>query len=225
MKKSHQGNVLFIILIAVALFAALSYAVSNSFRGGTSTISSEQARVAAGDLLRSMESIKQGYQYLWVQEGCSIDEISLIQSGMSIGAEDFDASSPKSDETCDVFEPLGAGISYPRNLSELQDTTDAGTAYGKFLFWFAGYNPGGTYGIQDLGTSSSDHMIFLQGVQSEICVNVNKLLDYDNYTTDLIDAGNTIGDAAGNVFAEKKSGCRARASGGPYDVFFVLQDL
>ena len=175
-KNSLKGNVLFIILITVALFAALSYAVSGSMRGGTGTITSEQARVAAGEILRAMQDIKQGYQYLWTQQGCSIDEISFIMTGKAVGAEDFDALSPKSDDSCDVFSPLGAGISYPQNLGQYQNETNAGTSFNHFVFWFSGFNPGGVYGVDSLGTASSDHIMWLQAVNNDVCINVNKLM-------------------------------------------------
>ena len=223
--SAERGNVLFYILIAVALFAALSYTVSQSFRGGTNTITDEQARVSAGELLRTMESISQGYGYLWTQEGCSIDEISFIKSGKAIGAEDFDAASPKSDDSCDIFSPLGAGIAYPENLDNYQIPADAGSALNKLTFWFSGSNPGGTYGVDELGTTSGDHMVWLQAVNFNICLNVNKALSHANYTNDIVDAGNLVGDATGNTFQGQKAGCRARAAGGPYDVFYVMQEF
>jgi hypothetical protein len=42
---------------------------------------------------------------------------------------------------------------------------------------------------------------------------------------DIIDAGNVVGDASGNVFRGQTAGCRARAAGGAYDIFFVMQAL
>lgn len=225
MKNTSRGNVLFIILIAVSLFAALSYVVSDSFRGNTNTITSEQARVDAGELLRSMQSIKEGYDYLWNQQGCSMDDISFQSLNGDIGSVTFTDESDDGPTECEIFNPLGAGISFPTKLAEYQDTTAAGTATGKFLFWFAGNEPAGAYGVDSLGTTSNDHMVWLQAVRQQICVNVNKLLDYDNFNNDLIDAGDVVGDATGNVFQGRSSGCRARAAGGPYDVFVVMQGL
>lgn len=207
----RKGNVLFFILIAVALFAALSYAVSNSFRGGTGTITTEQARVSAGELLRSMGDIRQGYQYLWVQQGCSLDDIDFTNPATT----PFD---------CDMFHPQGAGVAYPNNLATYQTTGGSGL----YTFYYVGNAPSSGYGVDGLGTSADDHMVVLEDVTVEICQAVNKMLDYDNFLDDKVDtdAGNTaiMGDI-NDEFDGQIAGCRRLGASGQYDVFYVMQDL
>ena len=222
--SSARGNVLFMILIAVGLFAALSYAVSSSFRGGTSSITDEQARIAAGELLRDMQSIKQGYDYLWNQRGCSLDDISFQSLNGDIGAVTFTDVGNDGEETCEIFNALGGGATYPNNLASYQDSDSAGTALGKFTFLFSGYEPFAEYKVEGVGTDENDHMVILQAVNPAICKAVNKLLDYADFNADIIDAGSVIGDD-NTAFEGRTSGCRSQASGGPYDVFYVLQEL
>lgn len=52
MRRSENGNVLFLIMIAVALFAALSYAVTSSTRTSPASVSKEQAQLIASDLMQ-----------------------------------------------------------------------------------------------------------------------------------------------------------------------------
>ena len=209
---TQKGNVLFLILIAVGLFAALTYAVSRSSGGGGTAISDEQARVAGGRLIRVMQDIKTGHDFLWNQQGCSLDDIDYSNPAAGAGTP------------CEIFDPLDAGISYPTNLAEYQTNGGSGT----FTFFHVGNAPSSGYGVDGLGTAADDHMVVLDNVRPEICIAVNKLMDYASPQNDIIDtdAANTriYGDV-NNAFDGRNGGCRATAAGGPYDVFFVIQDL
>ena len=57
-KHTETGNVLFMILIAVALFAALSYAVTQSSRGGSSGIEDEKTTIGMGAINEYVTAIR-----------------------------------------------------------------------------------------------------------------------------------------------------------------------
>jgi len=57
-QKKQAGNILFLILLAVVLFAALSYAVTQSLRGGGQNASKEKAQTFASQLLQHVSLIE-----------------------------------------------------------------------------------------------------------------------------------------------------------------------
>ena len=112
--SSESGNVFIIILIAIALFAALSAFLSRGTRTGEATITQEQARLGASELLTYSRSVKDSVQRLLI-DGCDESELSFAYD--IDGDGDFDdpvgyrnGNSP-ADHSCHIFHPNGGGIS------------------------------------------------------------------------------------------------------------------
>jgi hypothetical protein len=116
---SQSGNALFLILIAVALFAALSYAVTVSGRGG-GTVSKETAQLEAAAISSYLGEIRNAVTRLRLTGGCTDAQINFEGSGYTDGptgpyggtvmiANNSNPSSPTND-SCDVFHKNGGGV-------------------------------------------------------------------------------------------------------------------
>lgn len=206
----------------MALFAALSYAVSSSFRGGTGNITDEKARVAAGEILRSMDEISQGFHFLWTQRECSMDDISF----------EHPATPP---HDCDIFHPDGAAISYPDNLLEYQDNPQTQAGVFQFIdpnLWIAGGNAGDYY-VVGLGTTAQELMIRFNFVDETICTNINKLVNPEITVMPYVPASASNPATTGNdpleaELAGKMKGCRKKFNatyGDVHQIFFVIQEF
>ncbi len=133
--KPQRGNILFLILLAVVLFAALSYAVTQGMRGGGNDAGPEKARTIAAEILNYATLMEQTINRLRVSGGCTPVQISLentVESGYA------NAYSPV-DKHCNVFDPAGGGMSWKTPdinwLIPYADTATfvyAGADHGKF---------------------------------------------------------------------------------------------
>lgn len=177
----QRGNALFLILIAVALFAALSYAITNSSRG-SSSIDKEQMTLKTSQIM----------QYAAMIENEMIKN-DILKAYDMLTYTSFPENA--SGSIFNYYGGLGSGrviglfnTSYgatPQIIPEeyIVDDTDA------IFNW--GYVYGGVLQTADgvhLGTSAADAYIVLSGLNLDICAALNKRYHDDdtiiNQTTD-----------------------------------------
>lgn len=213
-KSSAQGgNVLFLILIAVALFAALSFVVTNSSRvSRPDTISQEEARLIAGQIMQFGVALRQAYMRLKLTGGCNEDEISFVAPTPVPGGGG--ALTPRADFTCHIFYPEGGGVPYPGRFKEWTDEplpADAGQRGYFYLLSKAtsealnvsGEQPHKVVGV---GNSNYNVQLALNFPKTSICQAFNTLVGIDGIP---FDDDELAGDEA-TVLVGKDAFCREK---------------
>lgn len=102
--NKQSGNILFLILIAVALFAALSYAVTQSNRGGGSNAQAEKDQINTAQYLQWASNIKYAITRMKLINGCEDTDITFYNN-------------PARPE-CGIFHPDGGAV----GMKELPET-------------------------------------------------------------------------------------------------------
>lgn len=170
--KNFQGNVLFLILLAVALFAALSYAVTQSNRSGGNNITKEKAELMASELIQYAYAIEQAMMRMRLSGSYKGWQIS-VHSDYNYNSSE-NTSCP--DNGCKLFHPEGGGLS-PRLFPEAFFNTDLSSyqnpSFGQKLFFFMRT-------IQDVGTTQSDVYFTIGHIKDEICLAINKKVGIGN---------------------------------------------
>lgn len=229
MKNSQSGNVLFYILIAVSLLAALSYAVSQSGRGSIAAVSDEKARLLATEIIEYANAISNATAQLRLR-GCTKAQISF-ENHVTGNAN---ASAPP-DKTCHIFELAGGGVTYkPPNPDTLSNISSNG--YG-----FSIADQVSQVGT-DCGTTACNEIIFyVHQLKLPVCLALNTLLSIANpgdappesaADTDLNGAagdvysgssiGDSITDSTATIFAGKTAGCMYNGPSDTYAFYRVL---
>lgn len=166
-QKSEKGSAFFYILIAIVLFAALTYAVSNSNRTNINIVTEEQAKIAAQEAIEQAETVKNAVQKLLLRK---IDETSISFENSAVTG--YTLSSCTND-FCKVFNNNGGAINWIQVPQNSNDGTD----------WI--YT--GTLPILGNGSDARyDITMILPKVSDNICRQINVFLGYSNNLSDPI---------------------------------------
>ncbi|MAS87412.1 MAG: hypothetical protein CMH30_05490 [Micavibrio sp.] len=159
-KSSERGNVLFLILIAVALFAALSYAVTQSSRSGRGDASSETAAVNAATITQYPTGIRTAVLRMTIS-GLTLDRIEFNEP------DDFGTcTTPPGGDTAAacVFHPNGGGATY-----QLAPASAMATGVNEPWYFNANFKPDGV-GLD----ANPEYMAFLPNITQNLCLEINR---------------------------------------------------
>jgi hypothetical protein len=166
-RRSEKGNVLFLILIAVALFAALSYVVTQSTRSGGGSTEREKNILSSAQMTQYPTALRTSI-------------IRMVLAGVAIENVKFDAPGSTAFNTLSssqlVFHPQGGGATFQQGPSEL---SASGNSPVQWTYNAEVAVPG--IGID--GSGGNDVIAFLPNISDGICRQVNEELGIDVAST------------------------------------------
>lgn len=211
--NTEQGNAIWFVLVAVALLAALTMAMTRSSDTVEQTGDIERARIVASELMRYTNGMKAAVDKMTLS---GISESDLCFHAPDWGHNDYN------------------GASCAENANQLFDVEGAGLTWRTFDF-VTGWEIFGSHLVQNLETSNTELIIQAQ-VSGALCREINIMLGIpnpsDNAPVDDIQniarftgsytpaaPDNIIGDDA-SEFDGKEAGCRK--DGNNYFFYQVL---
>lgn len=172
---SQSGNALFLILIAVSLFAALAYAITSSSRGGGS-IDKEQAVLLAAQITQQGAAIRTTITRM-ILTGTPSDLVAGAPSTFFAYSPhpdqvfwDTEYGAYGTDPTNELFNPAGGGLIFP---VPPENACDAG---GCHAFGVPGWGFG-LVAVDGAGTAETDAIASFFGMKLDVCNAINKGLD------------------------------------------------
>lgn len=219
---NQAGNVLFIILLGISLFAALSYAVSLGMRGGGAQLSEDKLKLVATEIINYSTSIREGVASIRIN-GCNEKQISFesVESGTTY----LNNNAPTS-KLCHVFHPSGANRKY--------------TAFNPTPVLNQGFH--GQFSFPGIGTNCTNatctdlHYQINFGNSDtalKLCSAINSLLNHTDIPTPIVLTSTATttpftgtyiytGAESATLYKGKTAACYRLGSSGPYVYYHVL---
>lgn len=212
--KKERGNVLFIIMIAVALFAALAYTVTGSTRSSGGDASKEQTQLDGTEIIQYATTLRSAILRMKLSNGCTDQQISFETPLLS----NYINPNAPADGTCHVFKPQGGNIPYqrpPKGASKID----------------ASYFFGGTQNIASLefrwnstlesATETFDLLLILEDIDEKLCTEIQTKLNGTSIPSTsvyLYTSSKFVGSYSWGTGGIGGVGCTKATLGGPTQV-------
>lgn len=175
-RQSESGSVIWFILLAVILLAALTISISRSSDTVEQSGDRERARIVASDMMRYAKGLEQAISKMRMN-GMSENQISFENSFLSGYENNF-----CTDTSCRVFHKEGGGQNYRVPPSDWLDAAySAEDHYGTILFTgnacvpdVGNYSEGGTC---EADNSTLELMMIVPFIKKSICLEINRMVD------------------------------------------------
>jgi hypothetical protein len=188
--RRQSGNVLFLILIAVALFAALAFVIMQSNRGTAKGTASDQDTLEAAQILQYASEVRQAVTRLRIINNCQLTEFDFTNPvWQDINNNPVMSANPNARiPACSLFKPGGAylpALTFKVSVAAF-DSFKGG--HGMF-FWHPFYR---------VGTDLPDLLLFIVGLDVSVCKAINKGLGHGEIYPNQPQDNSTLGSYAGD---------------------------
>ena len=181
--KSESGNVIWFLLLAIALLAALAITITRSSDIAGQNGDVEMTRVQASAILKDAKGVEQAVDRMSMQ-GVSVGDISFGSSGLS-----GYANASCADDSCYLYKVAGGGQTYAApSEAWLDSAQSARPFYGEYLFTGKTCVQGVGNQTEDIATDCStdgdpaneDLVLLLPYVTESLCMELNTLAGVSN---------------------------------------------
>ena len=159
--RQDRGNILFLILLAVVLFAALSYAVTQGMRGGGNNASNESAQAKVSELNNYFAQMDAAVTRMMMTGGVKDYELNFYYLANNNYVAGNNDNTNCTTSNCRVFDPAGGAVSGRKMTSFTRGTLS---------------NPERIFllKVPGAGTDKLDIVYGFHNVDLNICREVNK---------------------------------------------------
>lgn len=165
-RKSESGNVVYYILAAIVLLAALTAAVASGWRNSITSLSTDKQKLLATEIIGYGDNVAKAVAQLRLR-GITLSQIRFSSPSLSATYGTYGAA-----PDAEIFNPDGGGLHYKAPPDEAMTTP------GDYIFTAAN-------AIEQVGTDCAaagcaDLVMMAGPLKTEICMMINTLLNVPN---------------------------------------------